>query len=629
MAGVNVKLGVEYAEFKRGMKEGSDAVSLLTEKLKLNAAQLKNNGDKEMYMGNQVVLLKEQIEAQNSVVANAAAALERMKENGVDPASKAFQDMEKKLYQALTKLNNMEADLNAVEAGAEGAEEGVSGLNEEVDKISKGQAWQNAAEGISTLTRTLEQGARAAINFGKRLAKSVMDSAEWADELKTTADQWGIDVETLQRMENVAEFIDTDVDAILTAKARMAKALSSDSGVKTLEETLGLNLNGQTADDLFWEIGDALMNMGDSFDKESAAQTMFGRSWRELVPLFKAGREEYEKMLEEQHVLSEEDVNKLGDVDDAAKSIEQEVERLKNQLVADNAETIVNLLNWVVDNKDNVVTALVAIGAGFSALKIAEIALNLGKTIDGLRTLGLLGGAGAAAGAGASSAAAEAAAGAAGTAAASSVTLSGMLGGLIAKLPLIGAAYAMYDATEGELNRRMEASKKELEAITEGLSGQELEDAISRFYFGATQDEMQEVLDKQKILDELNKDSSDGGAYFDIPEWYGTKGGGPGLATGEVDTSNRRFAKYYGYDTDTDNVEHALSMVDQTVQKNSQTNSEMSAAVTGLGTLPAAIQQAVIAGMSEVTITISAGAVDTIGDRVGTHLGNNIVNMIK
>ena len=136
------------------------------------------------------------------------------------------------------------------------------------------------------------------------------------------------------------------------------------------------------------------MNMGDAFDKESAAQSIFGRSWRELIPLFKTGRDEYQKLLEEQTVLSEEQVTKLGNVDDLFKSIEQEIQQMKNQFWAENADKIMELLQWLIDHKDAVVFALTAIAGSLAAMKIAEFAANLQKVVQGFKGLGLGGGAG-------------------------------------------------------------------------------------------------------------------------------------------------------------------------------------------------------------------------------------------
>jgi hypothetical protein len=190
------------------------------------------------------------------------------------------------------------------------------------ENIGKGVAWQNVTDGLGNIISKLESGAKAAVNFGKKIIQSAKGSTGYADEIKTIVAQYedmGLTTDSYQRMKNVEEFIDTPVDAILTARQRMQKAAASNNGRQTLEETLGIKLGGQSADDLFWEVGNALMNMGDAFDKESAAQTMFGRSWRELMPLFKAGREEYEKSLSEQNVLTEEQIESLSKADDAFK----------------------------------------------------------------------------------------------------------------------------------------------------------------------------------------------------------------------------------------------------------------------------------------------------------------------
>lgn len=395
MAGVNVKMGVSgVSAFKKGINESKQAVKTFDEALKLNEAQLKATGDAETYLENKSKLLGQQMKAQQQVVKQAEAALEQMKRNGVSASSTEFQRMQQQVMQARTKLMEIKGSM-------EGAGSSAKDLGDKIGGIGKGVAWDNVAEGIGKITNQLANGARAAVNFGKKLIASAKGSTGLADEIKTTVDQYedmGLTADSYQRMVKVAEFIDTPVEAILTARSRMAKALTTDKGVKNMEEVLGITLNGQSSVDLFWETGEALMNMGESFDKEAAAQNLFGRSWRELRPLFKAGRDEYEKMLSEQNVLTDEQVEKLGKADDAIKSMEQEIETLKAKFWAENADTITSLLEWMVDNKDAVVTALGAIGVAFGSLKIVEMGANIGKVVDGIKTLMNLGGGGGAGG---------------------------------------------------------------------------------------------------------------------------------------------------------------------------------------------------------------------------------------
>lgn len=388
--GVNVKLGVEYNAFKKGMQESAESVKTLNQALKLNEAQLKLNGNEELFLKNQTELLKEQIKAQTEVVKQAEAALKAMKDNGVSATSKQFQEMQGKVYAAATKLTDMKTNLAEYESGAKGAATQTGSLNKNVEKLSRAEAWQNFADGVSKVTQKLEAGARAAVNFGRKVFNSFKSSTEWADDLKTLSDTTGYSVETLQQMQKVADLVDTDVDAIIAAKKRMSKAVAGD-GKDTIAELFGINITGnENPDDLFWNIGEALLAMGESFDKENAAQKVFGRNWNELLPLFKTGREEYEKMLSEQSYLTKEQVYKLAEADDTMKQMEQEIQQLKNQFWSDNADKITSMMQWLVDNKGAVITALEGIGGAFAAIKIMDFATGLGQTINGLKELKLL-----------------------------------------------------------------------------------------------------------------------------------------------------------------------------------------------------------------------------------------------
>ena len=393
MAGVNVKMGVSGVnEFKRSMNESKEAVRTLNEALKANEAQLKLTGDEEAYAERQASTLKAMIEAQKVVFDNATKALQEMDRQGVDPASASFQKMQQQALRAQTDLNKMQLELRNVESGATDAKEDTESMNSEMKKIGDGVNWQNVTEGLNTVISKLESGARSAINFGKKMLRYVTNSADWADELLEMSQKTGYSVEELQAMQNVAEIVDTSVDAIIGAKKRMKNAAGSESGRTAIEEMLGISLTGQTPDDLFWEIGDALLHMEDAYTQEQAAQDVFGRNWNELLPLFLKGRDAYEEMLGEQRVMSTEDVEKLGQVSDAMAEVTQQLELMKNQFIADNADKILGLLQWFVENFDTVKNGIIAIGAALGAMKLGSFVLDLQKTIRGFRELGLFGG---------------------------------------------------------------------------------------------------------------------------------------------------------------------------------------------------------------------------------------------
>ena len=603
MAGASIKLGVEYSQFKKGMAEARESVKTLNAELKANESQLKLTGDKELYLQNKIELLNKQIEAQKTVVENAVKALENMEKNGVDKASSSYQKMRQSVYNATDQLNKMQSELKDVESGADKAGKEAGEMNTQLEKIGKNVAWSTVAEGLDSITRKLESGARAAVNFGKKVLSSAKDSTEWADELQTMVAQYadmGLTSDSLQRMQKVEDFIDTPVEAILNAKQRMARAAASDSGKSAFEEILGVGLNGQSAEDLFWETGDALMHMGEAFDKEAAAQKIFGRSWRELMPLFKTGREEYEKMLGEQTVLTEDQVDKLAKADDALKKAEQQIADLKNQFWAENADKITGLMQWFVDNEDAVVGALTAIAGAFGIMKLGSFAANLEKVISGFSSLKALAG-GAAAGGAASGTGTTVAA------AASSGIWGKVAGGTIATM----LALPMLDKLKNGDMRTAD----QIEQDTMNLIG------------GAGTADIYKKLQSQGLTKRSTGTTDWRPSYMQGQSYYNYTG--PTAISDEIIHKDRR-----GYGTSDihaleDNIDRMSSEVTQSAAGQAQSNTEVAAAITGLTGLPAAISQAVQAGMSHVTIVISEAAVGAIGRKTGKQFGNTVQALLK
>lgn len=381
-SGASVKLGVTgVSSFKDDIKAVKESIKTLDEHLGLVEKQFEKTGDAESYLQEKAELLNAKLEGQKSILQDAESALQSMEKNGVDKASRAFQEMQRQVIEAKGGIIDTEAEIAALESTTGQTGENTKSMNGELRAIGKGVAFENVTNGLGTLIDKLEKGAKAAVNLGKKIAKSAMDSTGWADDILTEATKYGTDAETIQRMQNVAEFVDTDVDTILNAKARLAKNKDK------LSDTLGIDTNGKSVDDAFWEAGEAIMAMTDEFEKEEAAQKIFGKSWKDLVPLFTVGQEEYNRLMEEQNVLTNEQVENLGKADDAIKKVQQEVELLKNQFWAENADKITEVLQWMVDNQEAVVGALTAIAGAFGALKLGEAALNIAKVVKGFETL--------------------------------------------------------------------------------------------------------------------------------------------------------------------------------------------------------------------------------------------------
>lgn len=609
MAGTSVKLGVEYSQFKQGMNEAQASVKTLSAALKANESQLKLTGDQEVYLKNKAQLLNQQIEAQKSVVANAMKALQEMENKGVKPTDSSYQKLKTSVYNATDQLNKMQTELKDVETGADNAGKEAGEMNTELQNIGKNVAWGNVAEGLDSITRKLESGARAAVNFGKKVLSSAKDSTQWADDLTSTVKMYadmGLTNDSLQRMQKVEDFIDTPVEAILNAKARMQKATANKGGVKAFEEILGINLNGQKMDDLFWETGEAILGMGEAFDKEAAAQQIFGRSWRELMPLFMTGRDEYEKMLEEQNVLTDEQVQSLAEADDALKKAEQQIADLKNQFWAENADKITGLMGWFVEHREDVVTALTAIGGAFGLLKLGSVAANLMKIISGFKTLGVIQG---------GEAAAAATGGSIFARAKSAMSLDSIAGaGGLATIALAFKWAANQRTNNAAAVRGTDENLAAQSAGAESLLADYIraQQAMANMDWDAAAEVFEAA--QKNVTESYDKlMAAEGGeaalqAYSDWRQEH---------SLGNMDWEMP------------ENIARMTQTMEDSFAGQRQSNSEVTAALGNLEGLPAAMSAAVQAGMANVTIVISEGAVGAIGRRAGKTFGNALQSLVK
>ena len=670
---VKINVGVSgVAQFKQGMKESQAAVKNLEQQLKLNEAQLKATGNEELYLQNKTALLTKQIEEQKSVVAKADQALQSMKRNGVEQSSVAFQNMQQQVYKASTQLMEMQAELNGVGESGQEAADNVSSMNYQLNNISRNVSFENVVNGIGKITDAMEEAARVAVQLGKKIVQAMLSGGQWADDLQTTADQWEMSPEQVYRMQQTANLIDTDAETIFQARQKLIKAMGSESdkGAMGAFAALGIsNLTGsdQNIEDVFWKAGQGLMQMEDKVARNEYAMKLYGRSWTDLIPIFKAGRETYEETMASWTWIGDDQFENLTKLNDEEQKLTTEWENFQHQFEAALAPAmteimktlegllkefntylsspegqemlgklgeavsslfsdlttidpeqvvsgIVDLFNrikegfeWVIDHKDDVVTALKVIAGGFAILKLGELAANIGQIVTGLG--GLMGGKG---GQAASSAAAS------GTAASG---VSGGIGAVAGKLGtaatavLLGYPIVKKIMEEGTdwLNPwsdyYKDMDKKTADTLST-IAGKDMSDIYNRAMNPAyTANWMPE---KSPFAENLQN-------YYDDPLQHKVVRGNPleeAKAAESLDRMNQVAGEMNGE-----------------VANMTQANADMTAAVSDLSALPenlqTAVTNAIIAGMNNVTIVINEGAVSAVGERISYGFGGKVQAMTK
>ena len=349
MADISTRMSVSgISQYKSAMQQAAQSVKTLDAQLKQADAEFKATGDKEKYMADKAKLLEDKLKAQKTAAKNAQQALKQMKDQGVDPMSQAYQKMQQQLAQAETGVLETSAAINTLGQSEQSAAKGADQLTASVQGISKKISLQQVIGGIDKITGGLENAAKKAVELGRALWDEVISQAEKADDIATKAMIYGLTSEEYQRMQKVADTIgETSVEAIVNAQSRLNYGLGKDSAktiealraigvaTKELKDTGGgiLEYVDKDAVDLFWEAGEAIMNLGDVTEQQAAAQDLFGRGWKELRPMFDMGREAYKEALSEQNVLSDEGIQKLEELHDAYVKYQGDIETLEQKIM--------------------------------------------------------------------------------------------------------------------------------------------------------------------------------------------------------------------------------------------------------------------------------------------------------
>ena len=659
--GVNVKMGVSgVAQFKQGMKESQAAVKNLDQQLKLNEQQLKLNGDAEVYLQNKTKLLEEQIAKQKEVCKNAQSALEAMRKNGVAETSAEFQRMQTQMYKASTDLMEMQTQLQNVGEAGDTAANGVSEMNSQIDRVAKNSSWDNITSGVDKITGAMKAAAETAARMGRAIIQATLGGGQWADELATTATQWEMTPEQVYRMRQTANIIDTDAETIYAARKKLVTAMGKDGNKETMGAFAALGISDLSGTDenienVFWSAGEALMKFDDEVAKNEYAMKLFGKSWDQLIPIFTAGRDEYNAMMESWTWIGDEQFESLTKLDDASQKMNTEFEALKLQFESTMAdvmtpvmETLTGLMKefneylqsedgqrmldslgqavsslfselgeidpeqvvsglvdvfnkitagfeWIIKNKQGVFDALKYIAGGFALMKIAGLAANIGKIVSGLG--GLNGGGGGGGTSGGTNVPAPAG---------NSGTGTGSSGSFFASF-LNSAVNGMGIKTLFDLNQYITDRFHE---EMDGLSLEEQQEKAFEQTFGITQSE----------FEEWKRDKQGKGTVARPHKSVGFVGMEALTAPQETGNANFVVEDIDDFITAEDKMtQTAGEMTDETAKMRLQ-NHELTHAAMELTALPdqmlEKVKQAIMDGMSTVTIVIGEDAVDTIGNNV-------------
>lgn len=471
MPEIKTKLVLEgEAQYSTAIKNATKAIKGLDAEQKLAQAQFNLTGDKEQYMADRAEILRKKIAEQEKAVKAAEEAVEKLRKMGVEPTNSKMQHWNEQLMKSKTELLKLQGSLANTEKGltdsgtafmsaAQKAEE----YKDKTSDIATGINWQNTISSITGVTSVIETALGKVSSLVTSINSAMRSAADWADTISTEAAKAELDPTTYQGWTYAAELIDTDVSTIVKAQDKLMGSMTSTSeDAQVTFNRLGVvtrETNGDLRDtnDVFWDTIEALGKSTDAHgdaitetERDNLAQQLFGKSYRELIPLLTAGRTQWEALTEEGKTyaaVSQENVDKLTALDDAQVKMDARLQKTKLTLAAnlapaftevadliggaaesfnefletpegkqsleglgsaikdlvagladidfqkafDMATSVVrgltDALNWITDNKDLVVTALEVMAGAFALLKVSKPVLELMQLIKSIQWL--------------------------------------------------------------------------------------------------------------------------------------------------------------------------------------------------------------------------------------------------
>ena len=478
MADVSVKLGVSgISQFKQGMNDAQAAVKGIDAALKLNEKQLKASGNAENELVSRTELLNRKLEAQKTIVKNAEQALKQMEQNGVKQTSKAYQDMQTRMIEAQSAMLDTQQEMTGLGNKATEASGKTDKLVTSLGGLNKKVSLEQVIGVVDKLTGGLERAGKKAVDVGKQIWENIIDTARYSDDIATEAMKLDMTPEQYQKYKGVFDTIgELTVQEWQKAKQKVQKAIHDPTQEQTdLLALLGIEthevLQGKMGavegaakgfEEVFWELGDVLKQKVKSGEltqdlADTYANTLFGKSFAELKPMWDLGAEEFQAAVDKQAAASNEAIQKNAELSDAVTKLQNSFTALKTEVLGEMApaltgaaqsldgmlstlmeylktdqgkemleklgtaveglfkdlsnidpqqvvegftgvfNTVIEGLKWLNENKGTVIGALEAIVLGWGALELTGAALDIVKLVQGIA--GLSGGAAAAEGA--------------------------------------------------------------------------------------------------------------------------------------------------------------------------------------------------------------------------------------
>jgi len=216
---------------------------------------------------------------------------------------------------------------------------------------------------------------------GTALVAMTLTAAKAADDLLDLSIITGISAEKLQEMSIAGGMIGTNLDTMTIAQTRLTRsvyeALNGNKELIKAFQTLGITLydnngNLKDANTLFWEALEALGKIEDPVLRDGLAMELMGKSARELNPLIKAGKENFDALTESLRslgiILSSEDLQTLADLNDKMDILKAGAAALASKIALELEPTITKWVDKAIEQIPKISQKIEELGDWWNSL---------------------------------------------------------------------------------------------------------------------------------------------------------------------------------------------------------------------------------------------------------------------
>ena len=391
-----IYLGLDYSQFSGGITEINRKMGLLDAEFKLATQQAKNYGTETDELGLKEEYLTQKIALQTQKVEEAKKAYDAAM-SSQSASAKEIDELDKRLLNERTKLEQLNGELVKTKDDTDKADKANKTFGDTIRGLASSlglnvspalEAVAKKFDGISAATGTAILGIGAMITGFAKLSK---ETAAYADEIITLADQTGFTTEQIQRMQYACMKLDVEFStvegSISKLTSNMYKAQKGSADLEGVFKKLHIRIkdgNGHLRDskEVFFEAIDALGKMKNETEKDALAQQLFGKSAKELNTIIKAGSDQFKEYEQNaKKVLSDEQLERANAYQDAMDELNESFEALKLAL----GEFLIPLLTKVANFFASIPTPVLKVITIVAALTAGIILLS--KAILSIKTV--------------------------------------------------------------------------------------------------------------------------------------------------------------------------------------------------------------------------------------------------